>query len=253
MAHFVLVPGAFHGAWCWDLITTGLCEAGSTVDVLDHPGSGSDPTPLQDVTLELATMLVIQALKRAPEPAVLVGHSMGGVIITQVAARVPRLIRRLIYVTAFRPQHGQSLLDLAQLPEGADEGVLPHVSVHGDPPIVHFNQSMAMDVFYNGVGSDVSTVAVGRLCPQPLSLFTTPVSVADAIDVPTSYVVCAQDKAIPQALQIRMANHSPADIEELAAGHSPFLSQPEELALLLIRHTNSSPTKLNLDRRLPSM
>src|SRR5690242_16126807 len=123
MARFVFVHGAFGGAWCWDPIVAPLEAAGHTVETLDLPGGGDDPTPPAGVTLESCAERVCSQLLERSEPAVLVGHSMGGVIITQAASSCPERVAALIYLTAFMPANGQSLLSLTQLPEGQDDQI----------------------------------------------------------------------------------------------------------------------------------
>jgi pimeloyl-ACP methyl ester carboxylesterase len=79
MARFVLVHGAFGGAWCWEPLTPSLIAAGHTVQTLELPGSGADNTPIEQVTLDADADAIGRALATDSEPAVLVGHSMGGV------------------------------------------------------------------------------------------------------------------------------------------------------------------------------
>src|SRR3990170_3897582 len=122
MARFVLVHGAFGGAWCWD----------SLVEAFDLPGSGSDQTPVTGVTLESCAERVCTALAQRSEPAVLVGHSMGGVIVTQAAANCPERVASLIFVCAFMPADGQSLLDLTRLPEGKDDMIQANIVIEID-------------------------------------------------------------------------------------------------------------------------
>lgn len=224
MTHFVLVHGAFHGAWCWEKVAAGLRRLGHTVTAPDLPGAGEDPTPLERVDLELATARVVEAVEATPEPVVLVGHSMGGVVITQAAAQVPERVSRLVYLAAFRPLDGESLLDLTALPEGAGDGVQANITVDGEPPIATFDLAQARQVFYNGVDEEDAAAAVDRLDRQPLAVFATPVSLGDAELPPTDYVVCSEDHAIPPALQRLMARRRTARVTELDAGHSPFLS-----------------------------
>ena len=119
MARFVLVHGAFGGAWCWEPIVAPLEAAGHSVEAIDLPGSGDDPTPAGEVTLDAYAERICSVLGEREEPAILVGHSAGGMAITQAAARCPQRIVGLAYVAAFLPQDGQSLVALTQLPEGA--------------------------------------------------------------------------------------------------------------------------------------
>src|SRR4051812_9223566 len=112
MARFVFVHGAFGGAWSWDPIVGPPEAAGHSVETLDLPGGGDDPTPASGVTLASCAERVCSQLLERAEPAVLVGHSMGGVIITQAASNCPERVAALIYVAAFMPASGQSLLEL---------------------------------------------------------------------------------------------------------------------------------------------
>ncbi|MDP5228146.1 MULTISPECIES: alpha/beta fold hydrolase [Arthrobacter] len=235
MTHFVLVHGAFHGGWCWSDIVAGLDAKGHTAVAPDLPGSGDDPTPVSEVTLESAAARIVEELKAEDGPSVLVAHSMGGIVMTQVAAQVPELISKMIYVTAFRPVDGESLLALAGLPEGAGDGVQANSTVAGDPPVVIFDMTKSHEVFGTGVPADIAQAAAERLTPQPASLFATPVSIAGAQLPPTEYVICTQDRAIPPALQELMAARAPeATIHRLDTGHSPFYSAPEELLEILL-------------------
>jgi pimeloyl-ACP methyl ester carboxylesterase len=92
MARLVLVHGAFGGAWCWEPVAGPLTELGHTVETLDLPGGGDDDTPVAGITLESCAARVGDVLAARPEPAVLVGHSMGGVVVTQAAADHPERV-----------------------------------------------------------------------------------------------------------------------------------------------------------------
>jgi pimeloyl-ACP methyl ester carboxylesterase len=243
MARFVLVHGAFHGAWCWEPVMSELKAARHTAVAIDLPGCGDDATPVADVTLDAYAERVCEALGTDEEPAVLVGHSMGGIAITQAAARCPDRIASLVYVAAFLPADGQSLVDLTQLPEGAGDMVQANMVVDGDPPIATMPRDVAGEAFYGSCLDDRADWGVERIRPQPLAPFVTPVSLGDGARArpPSYYVVAAQDRAIPPALQRRMARErATADVVELDTDHSPFLSAPAELAGLLERFAAAS-------------
>jgi pimeloyl-ACP methyl ester carboxylesterase len=238
MARFVLVHGAFHGAWCWELLVAELETAGHTAIAIDLPGCGEDTTAVSDVTLDGYAERVCEELRAHDGPAVLVGHSMGGLAITQAAARYPDRIVALIYVAAFLPADGQSLVDLTRLPEGAGDMVQANMVVEGDPPVATMPRDAAREAFYRTSDADRAEWAVKRIRPQALAPFVTPVSLADGAHAgpPRYYVVARQDRAIPPALQRRMARErATADVAELDTDHSPFLSAPAALAELLRR------------------
>ena len=88
MARMLLVHGAFGRAACWDRVRPGLRAAGHDVEAIDLPGAGENPTSVAEVALERYARRVCDAL--AAGPPVLVGHSMGGIVITQAAATCPQ-------------------------------------------------------------------------------------------------------------------------------------------------------------------
>jgi pimeloyl-ACP methyl ester carboxylesterase len=237
MARFVLVHGAFHGAWCWEPLVAELSGRGHTVTTLDLPGHGDDPTPVADVTLDAYAQKICATLAEQPEPVVLVGHSMGGMAITQAAARCADRIERLIYVAAFLPSDGQSLVDITQLPEGASDMVQANLVVEGEPPLATMPAEAAREAFYGRCAPEQAAWALEQLRPQPLAPFVAPVSLGDTSErLPRAYVVASEDRAIPTELQRRLVRDNP-DVEsvEIEADHSPFLSATPELAAALER------------------
>jgi pimeloyl-ACP methyl ester carboxylesterase len=237
MTRFVLVHGAFAGGWCWEPVAAELQRRGHTVSTPDLPGSGADTTPVEQVTLDAYAERVCAVLAESPEPAVLVGHSMGGVVITQTAARCPERISRLVYVAAFLPRDGQSLVALTELPEGAGDGVQANMQVSGEPPVAELPPEASREVLYGTSPADRVMWALERQGPQPVAPFLAPVALDGGVDdLPRSYVLCTEDRAIPPALQRHMAGASPCtDVLELPVDHSPYLSATAELVDFLDR------------------
>ena len=237
MARFVLVHGAFGGAWCWEPVTEPLEAAGHTVEALDLPGGGEDQTPIEDVTLESCAERVCTVLAQRPERAVLVGYSMGGAVVTQAAAMCPERIASLIFVCAFMPGDGQSLLDLTHLPEGKDDMIQANLVIEGDPPVAVLSAEATAAAIYNDCTEEQVALAVARRRPQPVAPFADPVRVDDAAlaAIPRSYVLTTHDNSIPPALQRRMIREHPCrKVIELDADHAPFFSATDELVAALI-------------------
>ena len=109
-----LVHGAWHGRWCWEKVTGKLEAQGYTVVARDLPGLGEDRTPAAEITLEKYTDAVCETLVTEDEPVLLVGHSMGGIVISQAAERLPDKIKALVYVSAYLLNNGQSILQMVQ-------------------------------------------------------------------------------------------------------------------------------------------
>ena len=221
MTTFVLVHGAWHGAWCWDQIVPLLEAEGHTVLTPDLPGHGDDGAPVSEMTLE-----------SAPEPAVLVGHSMGGVVVTQAAEYARARIRRLVYLTAFLPADGQSLVGLAGSFEGADN-VQPNLVVDEQAGTCVVAEGAAEWLFYGECTPEAAAHAQSMLRPEALAAFPTPVqlSEAGAGSIPRAYIECLRDQAITHPLQRHMRERLPCDpVFSIDTDHSPFLSRPRELA-----------------------
>jgi pimeloyl-ACP methyl ester carboxylesterase len=234
MARFVLVHGAWHGAWCWEGVVEDLRAQGHTVVAIDLPGHGEDDTPHAEVTLDSYADRIVEAVGADGEPVVLVAHSMGGIAITQAAELVPDRLAKLVYVTAFLPRDGESLADLASLPEGAPDEVMPNAII--EPPDASLPEATSRAVFYHRCSPADADAAIARLDPQPLPPLVTPVSITPgkAGSVERHYISCTDDQAIRAPLQRRMIEASPcASVTELDADHSPFLCARGELVAAL--------------------
>jgi pimeloyl-ACP methyl ester carboxylesterase len=237
MARCVFVHGAFGGAWEWELVTPALEAAGHSAETLDLPGGGDDQTPVEEVTLDSCVARVCDVLRQRPEPAVLVGYSMGGVIATQAASLCPERVAALVFVAAFMPGDGQSLVDLTQLPEGQDDQVQANIVVEGDPPVATLPQPAVLNAVFNACPPDEAAPFAARMRPQPVAPFATPVRLDDSVlaSIPRSYVFTAQDQSIPPALQRRMIQEHPCrKVFELDADHFPFLSAKDGLVAALV-------------------
>ncbi len=232
MARLVMVHGAFGGAWWWDRVVEPLEAAGHTVERFDLPGSGDDETPVADVTLDAYVARVAAQLAESDEPAVLVGHSMGGVVVTQTAARNPDRVEKVVYVCAFVPGDGQSLIDLTQLPEGEGDEIQANMVVEGDPPAARMPEDAARTAEFGECSEEAYMWAVKRQGAQPVVPFTQPVMIPDGVfdAIPRRYIFCTRDHSIPPPLQRRMAEAAGiTETAELDTDHSPSFSRTEEL------------------------
>jgi pimeloyl-ACP methyl ester carboxylesterase len=237
MATFVLVHGAWGGAWYWERKLVPLLEAeGHRVIVPDLPGHGDDHAPVAEMTLESNARRVQEAIEGADEPVVLVGHSMGGMAVTQAAEYVPDQITRLVYVTAFLPGDGQSLPELAGALAGSDN-VQPQLVVNEAEGTAGLKEDALVDLFYAECSKEDAEYAVGMFGIESLAAMGAPVHIteAGAERVPRAYVECLRDRAITIELQRHMQAARPcAPVLQIDTDHSPMLSRPDELAAHLL-------------------
>lgn len=238
MARFVLVHGAFSGAWIWETLIERLEALGHSAEAFDLPGLGNDRTPVGECTLDAYAARLCDVLRAGLEPAIVVGSSMGGIVATQGAARCPERVAALVYAAAFIPKDGQSLLDLAALPEGTGDQVQANIAISGEPPVAVMAVAASRQALYECCAEHVAASAIARQLPQPVAPFATPVSIPPAaLDrINKYYVLCTRDRAIQPALQRRMSTENAcADVVEIDTDHTPHLSRPNELAAALDR------------------
>ncbi|HLW94681.1 MAG TPA: alpha/beta fold hydrolase [Solirubrobacteraceae bacterium] len=244
MARFVLVHGAFGGAWAWADMASELESFGHEALAIDLPGGGDDRTPIEGVTLESCAQRVREALEAWAEPSILVGHSMGGVVITQAATLCPERVALLVFIAAFMPGDGQSLLDLTKLPEGAGDQVQANITVEGDPPVAKRGPGMGAATAQNLTPEQLA-YAEEHYRDQAVAVFATPVSIPPgALDaIKRVYVHTTEDRAIPPALQQRMMRENPCvEVVELATDHAPNFSMPTELLAALLSFADLAST-----------
>jgi len=238
MARFVLVHGAFGGAWSWEAVIPALAAAGHTAEAFDLPGAGEDRTPVADITLGSYAARACEVLTARPEPAVLVGFSMGGVVVTQAASDCPDRVASLVFVAAFMPSNGQSLIELTDLPEGAGNMIKENLVVAGDPPVATLPDEAALTGIYNRCTPEQAAQAMKRRRPQAVLPLSTPVSVDESVlaRIPRSYVFTKHDRSMVPALQRRLIRDHPCErVIEIEADHAPFFSVTGELVAALLQ------------------
>lgn len=241
MSRFVLVHGAMGNHRTWPLsFLEGLRAKGHTVEVLDLPGQGNDHTPKDSVTLQTYADKVVSQLKTHDEPAILVGHSMGGMVVTQAADDFIAgggKLAQVVYLTAFLPRNSQSLLDLAGTPEGAGDQVQANLQVSGEPPMGTFPHSAAKEALFNTTPLDVfNAVEPGSMESQPIIPFTNPATITDDRTIVRRYIFALQDRAIPLPLQRKMSRDTAVvETAEIDCDHMVMYSAPEQLIEVLDR------------------
>jgi len=235
MATYVLIHGAWHGSWCWDKVVHLLKGKGHKVEAPDLPGHGKDPTLIQKVSLQAYVDRVCKVLDAQSEPVVLVGHSMGGIVISQAAEYRPERIKTLIYLTAFLLQNGEFLLQIAQ---GDTEGlVLPNLIMAEDQSHATVKEEALKEAFYGDCSDEDVARAKSLLVPQAAAPFATPISITEKNfgRIPRIYIECLRDKAISPSIQKKMYTALPCRrVITMDTSHSPFFSAPETLATHLI-------------------
>jgi pimeloyl-ACP methyl ester carboxylesterase len=231
---FVLIAGAWHGAWCWSKVLPLLESQGHRAIAHELPGTGADTTDPAGVTLESWARSVAEVLTSHTEPVTLVGHSRGGIVISRAAELVPERLRRLVYLSAYLLPSGRSLAESARADR---ESMVPPNMIPADSGVTCTLRPEAIREALFGQCTDADfEYALAHLSPEPLKPLVTPLKVtAERFGkVPRVYIECLKDRTVTLAAQRRMQAELPCDaVLALDSDHSPFLSHPEDLALLL--------------------
>jgi pimeloyl-ACP methyl ester carboxylesterase len=228
--HFVLVHGAWHGAWCWYKIAAALERCGQQVTAIDLPGGGIDATAPAAVTRQTQVERVIGVLDAAAEPVILVGHSAGGPVISEAAEARPEAIEKLVFLTAFLVPHGVSPV---QISSGDTESLLT-ANLVLEPALgaLDVRAEARRDVFYNECGDRDVALADVLLKPSPLQPLVPPMRLGVGFDsVRRFYITCLRDHAISPAVQESMYTALPCEevLSLTTSDHSPFFSHPHAL------------------------
>lgn len=225
----VLIHGAWHGAWCFAALQAELDQRGLASYAIDLPGHGASTLPLGDLHGDAAH--VVDVLRRIGRPAVLVGHSYGGAVISEVAARLGD-ITHLVYVAAFALEPGESVMGLLRSLPAAPVLLSQAMQVHDNGTTTLHDDAVIRRALYGSITEAEAAAAIGRLDAQPLATMTQPISAARPTTLPTTYICCTGDNAVDISHQRAMATRCSTMIS-LDCDHSPFLSMPSTIADIL--------------------
>lgn len=222
----VLVHGAWHGPWCWDRVTPLLHARGIETIALDLPSM--DVNSGYVTTIHDDAKALRAALDALDRPAVVLGHSYGGSVITEGAAGHP-MAKRLVYLAAFMPDAGQSQNDfIALVPH---PHFAPAIRPQPDGRLALAPEAVG-PLLYNDC--DEQTVAWARERLRSMLTSNDAAPAAAWRGIPATYVVCALDAMLLPELQRKMAAHAD-EVIEWDTSHSPFASQPKLVADLCER------------------
>ncbi len=235
MSQFVLVHGAWEGGWSWENVTPLLERNGHQVITVELPGSFGNMKPVNEVTLDEYVKEIARAISSSSEKVVLVGHSLGGISISQIAERMPDRIDRLVYVAAFLLQDGTTALEAMQSDTKGE--LLPQLLFSEDKSYAEVPKIAWKKTAFNDVQTETIDSVLPKLAErQATQPFVTAVQLSEERfgSVPKYIIRTSIDKVFSTDLQDRMIeNWSTEEVVTLEAGHFPALSIPSELASVL--------------------
>lgn len=231
MSTYVLIHGAYHGGWCWDKVVPLLEAAGHKVVAPDLPGHGKDKTPISEITLDAYANRACEVIQQQSEPVILVGHSMGGRVITQAAEYCPDGIETLVYLTA-------SLLKNGEWESPGPAGMGSKIAITSEDKTYRTaDPNGVKQCFYGDCSDEDIERAKSLVCPQAIAPTVTPMRTTDGNfgRIPRVYIECLQDNAVlPEAQKLMYTDLPCKRVITMDTSHSPFFSAPQELTDNLI-------------------
>lgn len=238
---YVLVHGAWQSPYVWDVVSSNLVHKGHKVIVVELPGHGADLTPPQNLTLDVYRDKVIEALSEVAGEVILVGHSMGGMVITHVAEKLPSKISKLVYLGAFLPASEQALSDLAF--SDPDSKLGPSLIPSADQLTIDVARDSLTDLFIKDGSPAERECVLANYRAEPAIPFTNKVALTnDGFGtVEKVYIKTLNDVVISPGLQDRMiAGAGIKTVYQLHTSHSPFLAQPHAVTDVLLQIVEKS-------------
>lgn len=229
----VLVHGGGHGAWCWEPTLTHLRGPAIAVDlppvsIRGGPGRMEMPPGIGDIGLaDFADAVIVAADGAGFDRFVLVGHSLAGLTICEVARRAPARVAHLLFVSALVPPQGMNAVD-AMPPELIER-------VAGG-----MTQDIVVDMFCSDLDAAQTQWVLDQVGGEAAQVMVAPVDrVGMPPDLPKTYLRLSLDHALPPAAQeqsiaaLRAVPGGPVGVAEMESGHSVMISHPVELAALI--------------------
>jgi len=234
METIVLVHGAWSDASAWDGVVAILKGKGYDVIAVNLPGHGKDTTSIATISLDTYVNTVKAAIGDKKN-IILLGHSFAGIVISQVAEEIPGQIKELIYLAAYLPKNGESLLSLAQQDAGSHIG--KYLQIDKDHGAAIINKDGIVDAFVEDAPKNVQDYVVANWKTEPLTPLATPVTLTDANfgSVKKAYIHTVNDHAVSYVFQQTMVKGS--DVKTTAvlnSSHTPFISMPAKLVDAII-------------------
>lgn len=231
----VIIHGAWYDSGAWHKVVPLLQARGHSVTTPDLPGYGRNLRPVATINFDAYVDEVVRAVESVPGRVMLVGHSLGGMFISQAVERVPQKVASLTYVCAFMLRDGESRISVAKQDPGS---VALKYRIPAGEGQISFTREGFIDSFYNDCSAADIEYLLARVRPQPVAPLQTPLRLTAQKygRIPRYYVKCMLDRGITPAFQDRMISASPVRRSfELQASHSPFMSKPRELADILLQ------------------
>ncbi len=238
-----LLHGAFQNGYStWRKVMPELDLKGYKVIVVNLPGRDDDGKDPKTLSTEIYRDTVLQAIEGETAPVVLVGHSFGGITISNVAEAAPDKIKALVYLSAYLPRDGESLMTLAQTDRDSDLGKPGNLILSPDYALASIQEEQKANIFANDAIAFDRVEIVESLIPEPAGPQGIPVKLTEANfgRVPKFYIETTEDHCVSPYLQEQMISHIQlVKVTKLEAGHASYITQPKAVAAAILEAVES--------------
>jgi pimeloyl-ACP methyl ester carboxylesterase len=234
----VLLHGAFQNGYStWHKVMPELCLKGCKVIVVTLPGRDKDGKDPKMLSTEIYHDTVLKAIEGETAPVVLVGHSFGGISISNVTEAAPDKIKALVYLSAYLPRDGESLMTLAQTDRDSYLGKPGNLILSPDYALASIQEDQKANIFANDAIAIDKAAIVASLIPELAGPQGIPVKLTEANfgRVPKFYIETTQDHCVSPYLQEQMIAHTQlVKVIKLEAGHASYITQPKVVAAAIL-------------------
>jgi len=238
---YLFVHGAWHGAWCWKKVVPLIEAEGNRAFAIDLPGHGEDKSSAAAITLDDYVKKVVAVANAQQGSVILVGHSMAGVVISQAAEVLGKeKVSKLIYLDAFLPKDGESVLMLAEKAGRANgaaksdgPSLMESLVFSSDQKTSMVKPDAVAPLFYHDCSAQDVAFAKEHVGWQSMACLATPVHVTSERygAIPKYYILCTKAKDLDKSSLVN--NMHCEKVVKLESSHSPFFSMPEKLAEII--------------------
>lgn len=234
---YVLVHGAWADESAWGFVRNELAKNANVV-VVNLPAHGADNTYGAGIGLKDYVKTVTEAVNAQPGKVILVGHSMAGAIVSQVAENIPVKIKTLIYVAAYLPKNGESVIELSKKDNSSKVGA--NLEFNKDYSLATIKKDALADAVCADCPPYMKEALIKYHRAEPVKGLNDKVTLtAKYASIPKFYIATTSDQAVPYTLQQQMIkdNGSIKKVFDMNTSHLPFVVQPDKF-IGIIRSIN---------------
>jgi len=226
---YIFIHGACQGGWVWYKIEDLLKSNNIDYEIPDLPGHGNDKTPLFEITLEKYVESIREIINKTDKEIVLVAHSMGGFIASQVAELEYKRIEKIIYIASLIPKNNETISGMLQMDKTSK--LMQGSAFSEDKKFVELNLNRINEVLYNNCSNEDIEFGRSKICKQALLPFITPIKLSKNFEnIPKYYIKTLYDNSVSIEFQNEICKRYNGVItKEIKSGHAPFFSNYLEL------------------------